>query len=73
MLVLSRKKEQSIQIGGDIRVTILRIKGNCVRVGVEAPDVVKIVRGELAAADQAWRGELSFDLMTTDAPVASCK
>jgi len=47
MLVLTRKSEERIQIGPDITVTILRVKGGTVRVGVEAPADVKILRGEL--------------------------
>ena len=47
MLVLTRKSQDSIRIGDNITVTILRIKGNTVRIGVEAPDDVRIVRGEL--------------------------
>lgn len=48
MLVLSRKHQQQIKIGNDITVTILRIQGNTIRVGIEAPKDVHIVRGELA-------------------------
>ena len=47
MLVLSRKTQQSIRIGESITVTIVRIKGNTVRVGIEAPESIKIMRGEL--------------------------
>ena len=47
MLVLTRKSQDSIRIGDNITVTILRIKGNTVRIGVDAPDDVRIVRGEL--------------------------
>ena len=44
MLVLTRKSQDSIRIGDHIKVTILRIKGNTVRIGVEAPEDVRIVR-----------------------------
>lgn len=47
MLVLTRKVEQKIQIGTDITVTILRVKGQSVRVGVEAPRSVRVLRAEL--------------------------
>jgi carbon storage regulator CsrA len=47
MLVLTRKAQQSIRIGDSIKVTILRVKGNTVRVGVQAPESVRIVRSEL--------------------------
>jgi carbon storage regulator CsrA len=47
MLVLTRKLQQQIKIGEEITVTILRVKGNTVRVGVQAPREVRVVRGEL--------------------------
>ncbi len=48
MLVLSRKKEEQIQIGPEITITILRIKGRSVQIGIEAPTGVTILRSELA-------------------------
>jgi carbon storage regulator CsrA len=47
MLVLSRKLREQIQIGDNVTITILRVKGNSVRIGIEAPRNVKVVRGEL--------------------------
>ncbi|QDV33090.1 carbon storage regulator [Tautonia plasticadhaerens] len=47
MLVLSRKSGQRLQIGDDVRVTIIRIDRNTVRVGIEAPDGRAILREEL--------------------------
>ena len=47
MLVLTRKIQETIRIGDNIRVTIVRVKGNTVRVGIDAPREVRIVRGEL--------------------------
>lgn len=47
MLVLSRKLNQEIVIGDNVKVTILKIKGNTVRLGIEAPRNVRVVRGEL--------------------------
>lgn len=47
MLILSRKAEQTVQIGERIRVTILSIRGNRVKIGLDAPDSVQILRGEL--------------------------
>lgn len=47
MLVLSRKASESIQIGDDIVVTIVRISSGEVRVGIDAPTQVPILRGEL--------------------------
>ncbi len=51
MLVLTRKMQQQIRIGDSITITILRVKGNAVRVGVEAPRQVRVVRAELNRAD----------------------
>ena len=48
MLVLTRKLKESIRIGDAITVTVLRVKGNTVRLGIEAPREVRVVRGELA-------------------------
>lgn len=48
MLVLTRKAEQTIHIGRHITVTILRIKGRTVKVGIQAPSVMQVLRGELA-------------------------
>lgn len=47
MLVLTRKSEESIRIGEDIKITILEIKGNQVRLGIDAPSGVRIYREEL--------------------------
>lgn len=57
MLVLTRKADQKIQIGPDITVTVLDVKGRYVRLGIDAPSEVRILRGELnespaAAAEQ---------------------
>jgi carbon storage regulator len=47
MLVLSRKSGQRIVIGDEIVITILKVRGNYVRVGIEAPPSVPIRRDEL--------------------------
>ncbi len=56
MLVLSRKVNDNIIIGDNIKIQVIKIKGNTVRLGIEAPSDVKILRGELApygvASDQ---------------------
>lgn len=46
MLILSRKIFEKVLIGSDIEVTVVRIGSNSVRLGIEAPYVVKIVREE---------------------------
>jgi carbon storage regulator CsrA len=47
MLVLSRKTQERIQIGDNVVVTVLRVKGNMVRIGIEAPKDVRVMRAEL--------------------------
>lgn len=47
MLVLSRKKNERIVIGGVIKVEVLCIRGNVVRLGVTAPEDVRVAREEL--------------------------
>ena len=51
MLVLTRKLQERISIGQDIMITVLRVKGNSVRIGIDAPDHVRVVRGELPRYD----------------------
>jgi len=51
MLVLSRKIDDSILIGDDIKIQVIKIKGNTIRIGIEAPSDLKILRGELAPYD----------------------
>lgn len=48
MLVLTRKSKQQIQIGPHITITILQIKGQAVRVGIEAPREMSVLRTELS-------------------------
>lgn len=50
MLVLSRKKGESIWIGDDIEIIISEVKGDQVKIGIRAPKHIDIVRGELRQA-----------------------
>lgn len=52
MLVLSRKPGERILIGENIAVTIVRIGPNTVRLGIDAPREMNIVREELCQSDQ---------------------
>lgn len=55
MLVLTRKANEKIRIGDDIVITVLRTKGKAVRLGIEAPSKMRVLRGEIAfeVEDQA--------------------
>jgi carbon storage regulator len=48
MLVLTRKQGEVIQIGDSITITVLRMKGKSVRLGIKAPKEFGVIRGELA-------------------------
>jgi carbon storage regulator CsrA len=48
MLVLSRKPGEKLVISDNITLTILEITGNRIKLGVEAPGDVRVLRGELA-------------------------
>ncbi|MDE5414046.1 carbon storage regulator CsrA [Alkalihalobacterium chitinilyticum] len=52
MLVLSRKKNQSIKIGDDIEITVLAVDGDQIKLGIEAPKNLDIHRKEVYLAIQ---------------------
>lgn len=47
MLILTRRQGEKIKIGDDIEITITSVEGNSVRIGVDAPKNVEILRTEL--------------------------
>ena len=47
MLVLSRKSTESIRIGDSIVVTVLEVRGGKVRIGIDAPKHIHVIRSEL--------------------------
>ena len=47
MLVLSRRERERIRLGDSIVVTVVRVSGNKVRIGIEAPPHVAVLRDEL--------------------------
>lgn len=76
MLVLNRKSDQEILVGGNIRVKVLSVKGNTVRLGIEAPGEVSILRGELTLADGQCQDQprkpIAADISTSDMPTPQC-
>lgn len=50
MLVLTRKNQETIMIGDDIKVTISEIRGDSVKIAIDAPKEVKIYRAEIYQA-----------------------
>jgi carbon storage regulator len=47
MLVLARRPGETIVIDGDVRITVVEAKGNCVRLGIEAPPHILVDRAEV--------------------------
>jgi len=47
MLVLSRKQNERIRVGDSVVVTVVRVSGDKVRIGIEAPPEVRVLRDEL--------------------------
>lgn len=68
MLVLTRKKNESIVIDGRIEIEVLQLKTGGVRIGIKAPRDVAIMRGELLARN-APRGEAATEVMETSVPM----
>ena len=52
MLILSRKKDEGIIIGDDISIVVVEIRGDKVRLGVDAPKEIPVHRKEIAEAIQ---------------------
>jgi carbon storage regulator len=50
MLVLSRKKGEGLRIGNNITITIVEVRGDKVRIGIDAPRDVAVHRNEVAEA-----------------------
>ena len=57
MLVISQKKGEKLHIGRDITVTVVDIKSNKVRLGIEAPSELTILRDQLYAQSQEQEHE----------------
>ena len=52
MLVLSRQKDESIMIGDDVEITIVDVRGDKVRLGINAPRSISVHRKEIYLAIQ---------------------
>ncbi len=66
MLILRRKKGESILIGDNIRITVVESASDGVRIAIDAPKSMSILREELAEAEQQNKGAVapSLDALT---------
>ena len=58
MLVLSRKQNERIRVGDSVVVTVVRVSGDKVRIGIEAPQSMRVLRDELE--DERYEVELTL-------------
>jgi len=65
MLILTRQVGQAFMLDRDITVRVVSVKGNNVRLGIDAPDHISIVREELA--ERVTRDKASLDAGENDA------
>ena len=69
MLVLTRKLMEKLYIGNDVCVTVVRLEGGQVRLGIEAPRDVSVVRAELVEDRAAEAGEVRATWPVAGSPV----
>lgn len=67
MLALARKLNQSIMIGSDVEVTLLEIKGDQVKLGIQAPKSVPVYRKEIYLQIQEANKEAANQDIDTEA------
>ncbi|QDT65411.1 carbon storage regulator CsrA [Calycomorphotria hydatis] len=65
MLVLTRKQAESIQIGDNIKIKVIRTGKGSVKIGIDAPKSIRVMRAELTSDEQEGDteaiGELKFE------------
>ena len=79
MLILSRRPGEKVLIGSNITLTVLEVKGQRVKVAIDAPDSTEIVRGELIGwldlscmSDEMFDGAWSAEEEVEPDVVLSC-
>jgi carbon storage regulator len=65
MLVLSRKPGEKLQIGNGITITVLEVRGRVLKLGVEAPNNVRILRGELSQYSEPRKEQSQHEPVST--------
>jgi carbon storage regulator len=69
MLVLSRKKNESIVINNDVTVTVVEIRGDKVRLGIVAPKDVPVHRQEVYDAIHGGQAKTTAEAASSSAPI----
>jgi carbon storage regulator len=64
MLVLSRKQGEKLHIGDNITITVLEVHGHVMKLGIEAPRQVRVLRGELQCWNEPEQAETLHDCAT---------
>ena len=59
MLILTRRVGETINVGNDIKITVTAISGSQVRIGIDAPKEVKVLRQGLVGRDRELNGNVS--------------
>jgi carbon storage regulator CsrA len=73
MLVLSRKPGEKVVIADEIRITVLSVQGNRVRLGIEAPGEYRVLRGELTNWGHETPAQTAPEVHTTfESACAGC-
>ena len=67
MLVLTRKREQSIVIGDNVEIMVLGVSGDKVRLGITAPREVEVFRKEVIADRAGVQAEADTELVEVEA------
>jgi len=70
MLILTRRVGESVVIGEDVTVTVLGVKGNQVRIGINAPKTVSVHREEIFERIKNGRGPGTDGTATSDDPTS---
>ncbi|MCB1282919.1 MAG: carbon storage regulator CsrA [Microthrixaceae bacterium] len=72
MLVLSRRTNESIIVNGNITITVLEIRGDHIRIGIDAPREISVhreeIHAELARANKAATGSRAADVARLPRP-----
>ena len=68
MLVLSRKPGEALRVGDEVEITVVEVKGDMVRIGIEAPRNVQVWRKELWEAIVAENKKAAEEAAAATAP-----